>query len=77
MHLKPEDQERVAQAYLKDAGNKQLSAERRMKARGEAQRWKALAQGVVSSLAAASLIHAALSSCCELFASPMVNLNSH
>jgi hypothetical protein len=42
MHLKPEDQERVAQAYLKDAGNKQLSAERGMKARGEAQRWKAL-----------------------------------
>jgi hypothetical protein len=55
MHLKPEDQERVAQAYLKDAGNKQLSAERRMKARGEAQRWKALAQGVVSSLPVSSM----------------------
>jgi hypothetical protein len=44
MRLKPEQHEKFAEAYFKDAHNKQLAPERRMEARGEAKRWRALAK---------------------------------
>ena len=43
-HTTPEQRDKMAEAFLKDAQNKKLPAEKRMLARGQAKRWRALAK---------------------------------
>ena len=44
MQMTPEQREKMAQAFLKDAHNKSLPAQKRLEARGQAKRWRALAK---------------------------------
>jgi len=44
MKTTPEQRDRMAQAFQKSSHNKQLSAEKRLEARGQAKRWRILAK---------------------------------
>jgi len=44
MKTTPEQRDRMAQAFQKSSLNKQLSAEKRLEARGQAKRWRILAK---------------------------------